>query len=78
MSELYLHSPNTSSWHGAQLKEEAQGQLYLLPLPFDDEDFSVVFSYYRNHQIQGLGPVVFSVPVVILWSLHFYKPSNML
>jgi hypothetical protein len=25
--ELYLHSPNTSSWHGAQLKE-AQGQSY--------------------------------------------------
>jgi hypothetical protein len=25
--ELYLHSPNTSSWRGAQLK--AQGQLYL-------------------------------------------------
>jgi hypothetical protein len=26
--ELYLHSPNTPSWHGAQLKK-AQGQLYL-------------------------------------------------
>jgi hypothetical protein len=25
--ELYLHSPNTPSWRGAQLK--AQGQLYL-------------------------------------------------
>jgi hypothetical protein len=25
--ELCLHSPNTLSWHGAQLKE--QGQLYL-------------------------------------------------
>jgi hypothetical protein len=24
---LYLHSPSTPSWHGAQLK--AQGQLYL-------------------------------------------------
>jgi hypothetical protein len=26
--ELYLHSPNTSSWRSAQLKK-AQGQLYL-------------------------------------------------
>jgi hypothetical protein len=26
--DLYLHSPNTPSWRGAQLKE-AQGQLYL-------------------------------------------------
>jgi hypothetical protein len=26
--ELYIHSPNTPSWRGAQLKE-AQGQLYL-------------------------------------------------
>jgi hypothetical protein len=26
--ELYLYSPNTLSWHGAQLKG-AQGQLYL-------------------------------------------------
>jgi hypothetical protein len=25
--ELYLHSPNTPSWRGAQLK--AQGQLYI-------------------------------------------------
>jgi hypothetical protein len=31
--ELYLHSPNTPSWRGAQLKE-AQGQLYLLPFTF--------------------------------------------
>jgi hypothetical protein len=30
--ELYLHSPNTLSWRGAQL-EGAQGQL--LPLPSD-------------------------------------------
>jgi hypothetical protein len=29
--ELYLHSPNTPSWRGAQLKE-AQGQLYLFIL----------------------------------------------
>jgi hypothetical protein len=29
--ELYLHSPNTPSWRGAQLGG-AQGQLYLLPL----------------------------------------------
>jgi hypothetical protein len=27
-AELYFHSPNTPSWHGAQLKK-AQGQLYL-------------------------------------------------
>jgi hypothetical protein len=26
--ELYLHSPNTSSWPGVQLRK-AQGQLYL-------------------------------------------------
>jgi len=26
--ELYVHSPNTPSWRGAQLKE-AEGQLYL-------------------------------------------------
>jgi hypothetical protein len=31
--ELYLHSPNVPSWRGAQLGG-AQGQLYLLPLPF--------------------------------------------
>jgi hypothetical protein len=31
-AELYLHSPNTSSWRGAQLGG-AQGQLYLLLLP---------------------------------------------
>jgi hypothetical protein len=29
--ELYLYSPNTPSWRGAQLRG-AQGQLYLLPL----------------------------------------------
>jgi hypothetical protein len=29
--ELYLHSPNTPSWSGAQLGG-VQGQLYLLPL----------------------------------------------
>jgi hypothetical protein len=28
--ELYLNSPNTSSWRGAQFKIKAQGQLYLL------------------------------------------------
>jgi hypothetical protein len=33
--KLYLHSPNTPSWHGAQLKRKAQRQLYFLPLlPF--------------------------------------------
>jgi len=26
--ELYCHSPNTPSWHGAQFKKK-QGQLYL-------------------------------------------------
>jgi hypothetical protein len=31
--ELYFHSPNTSSWCGAQLKE-AQGQLYLYLFTF--------------------------------------------
>jgi hypothetical protein len=31
--ELYLHSPNTPSWHGAQLKK-SQGQLYLYLLLF--------------------------------------------
>jgi hypothetical protein len=30
--ELYIYSPNTPSWRGAQLGG-AQGQLYLLPLP---------------------------------------------
>jgi hypothetical protein len=29
--ELYLHSPNTPSWRGAQ--GGAQGQIYILPLP---------------------------------------------
>jgi hypothetical protein len=33
MVELYLHSPNTPSWRGAQLK--AQGQLYFLALYFN-------------------------------------------
>jgi hypothetical protein len=27
--ELYLHFSNTPSWRGAELKKEAQGQLYL-------------------------------------------------
>jgi hypothetical protein len=27
--ELYLHSPNTPSWHGAQFKKKAREQLYL-------------------------------------------------
>jgi hypothetical protein len=27
---LYLQSPNTPSWRGAQLKKQAQGQIYLL------------------------------------------------
>jgi hypothetical protein len=31
--ELHLHSPNTPSWRGAQLKE-AQGQLYFTLLYF--------------------------------------------
>jgi hypothetical protein len=31
--ELFVHSPTTPSWRGAQLKKKAQGQLYLLPLP---------------------------------------------
>jgi hypothetical protein len=26
--ELYLHTPNTPSWRGAQFKKKAQGQLY--------------------------------------------------
>jgi hypothetical protein len=29
--ELYIHSPNTPSWHGAQLKKtQGQFELYLL------------------------------------------------
>jgi hypothetical protein len=30
--KLYLHSPNTPLWRGAQFKNKAQGQLYLVPL----------------------------------------------
>jgi hypothetical protein len=26
--ELYLHSPNTPSWRGAQFRKKAQGQPY--------------------------------------------------
>jgi hypothetical protein len=41
--ELYLHSPNTPSWRGAQLGG-AQGQLYILPtlqsLTIPDAKFS--------------------------------------
>jgi hypothetical protein len=33
--ELYFNSLSTSSWGRAQFKEKAQGQLYLLPLPFE-------------------------------------------
>jgi hypothetical protein len=29
--ELYLHSPNMPSLHGAQFKKKAQGKFYLLP-----------------------------------------------
>jgi hypothetical protein len=31
--DLYLHSPDTLSWRGAQLKRKVQGQLYLYLLP---------------------------------------------
>jgi len=34
--ELYIRSPNTPSWRGAQLKKIAQGQLYRLPLPLSE------------------------------------------
>jgi hypothetical protein len=34
--ELYLHSPNTPSWRGAQLGR-AQGQLYLYITSFNDQ-----------------------------------------
>jgi hypothetical protein len=33
--ELYLHSPNTTSWRGAQLGG-AQGQLYFYLLPYKE------------------------------------------
>jgi hypothetical protein len=33
--ELYLHSPNTPSWSGAQLKEQGQLYLYLFMLPIN-------------------------------------------
>jgi hypothetical protein len=32
--EMYLHYPNTPSWRGAQLKKEAQGQIYLFTFTF--------------------------------------------
>jgi hypothetical protein len=38
--ELYLHSPNTPSWRGAQLKK-AQAQLYLFTFT----------KYYQDHQV---------------------------
>jgi hypothetical protein len=31
--ELYLHTPNTPSWRGDQLKNKAQGRFYLLSFP---------------------------------------------
>jgi hypothetical protein len=45
--ELYLHSPTTPSWHGAQLGG-AQGQLYLtLPLS--------LMLMFNSGSIVGLG-----------------------
>jgi uncharacterized oligopeptide transporter (OPT) family protein len=32
--ELYLHSPNTFSWHGAQFKKQHRNHFYLYLLPF--------------------------------------------
>jgi hypothetical protein len=37
--ELYLHSPNTPSWRGAQLKK-SHGQLYLVPCGFCSSQFA--------------------------------------
>jgi hypothetical protein len=46
--ELYLHSPNTPSWRGAQLK--AQGQLYLYLTPLGTEPRS---SRYNDWAIRA-------------------------
>jgi hypothetical protein len=43
--ELYLNSPNTPSWRGAQLK--AQGQLYLLPHPTERRTDGLLCSAWR-------------------------------
>jgi hypothetical protein len=53
--ELYLHSASTPSWCGAQLKE-AQGQLYLLPLPWIYQNCT-----HKVHEIRYL------VLVSMLW-----------
>jgi hypothetical protein len=42
--ELYFHSPNTLSWHGAQLK--TQGQLYLYI-----KNLIVKFIMFPHHNI---------------------------
>jgi len=40
--ELYFHSPNKPSWHGAQLRK-AQGQFHLLPLITFDAVVLIMF-----------------------------------
>jgi hypothetical protein len=43
--ELCLQSPSMPSWHSAQLKKKAQGQLYLLPLPLNTVRIGTVISW---------------------------------
>jgi hypothetical protein len=47
--DLYLHSPNTSSWRWCSVK--AQGQLYVWSLALAVTKFDGVFSGYRPRQV---------------------------
>jgi len=48
VKELYLHSPNTPSWRGAQL-EGAQGQLYLYLILIQTDLNLDLFGKIRMH-----------------------------
>jgi hypothetical protein len=43
MRELYFHSPNTSSWRGAQLKHRDNFTFYLDDDDDDDDDHARVY-----------------------------------
>jgi hypothetical protein len=51
--ELYLHSPNTPSWRGAQLKK-AQGQLYLYLYLYNNMNSAHGLKYSTYvHKVRG-------------------------
>jgi len=46
--ELYLHSPNTPSWHGAQLKKEGTGATLSLPFTMNKQFYYFCTNYFKK------------------------------